>query len=209
MRLTDAGDEIRLGFVRGLCDMPPACERKKPERRVPENVGASEEMAGKKEMAAKIKACDELTRSVTKDKENLFMASKAIDKLIGELETAKKRLLERSEREMLDLVLLVVGKVIHKKVDEDRDIIVSVLRDAIKGIREKEGARVRLNPEDYRYITEVNPDFLSACEDIALERDEEIGRGGAVIETRSGTVDARLDGQLDKVRESLYDRHGF
>jgi flagellar biosynthesis/type III secretory pathway protein FliH len=36
-----------------------------------------------------------------------------------------------------------------------------------------------------------------------IEKDEEIGQGGAVIETHSGIVDARLDQQLDKIKESL------
>jgi flagellar biosynthesis/type III secretory pathway protein FliH len=62
-----------------------------------------------------------------------------------------------------------------------------------------------MNTKDYHYIMEASPDFLSKFCDIkdTLIEDEEIGRGGVVIETHSGGMDARLDQQLNRIKETL------
>ena len=121
----------------------------------------------------------------------------------------KKQILEGSEKQILDLAFLIAGKVIHKEVSTGREVILSVLRDAMKNIQEREGIRIRLNPGDYRDIIEVKPDFFEIYGDISIEKDEGIGQGGAMIETNSGSVDARLDKQLNKIMESLCDEHRF
>lgn len=220
VKLTDLREEVPAGFVRGLCGSA-ADEREEtggqPERRgkiaqAAAGEGTAEEKAEERRAAAKKaadKKADELMESIDRDKRNLSIASESVVKLIRELESMKEKLLEGSEKEILDLVFLIAEKVIHKEVNADREIILSVLRDAMKTMRGKEDVRVRMNPEDYRYITEANPDFLGSYGDIMIEKDEEIGRGGAVIETQGGAVDARLDRQLDKVRETLYDKHRF
>lgn len=139
------------------------------------------------------------------EKKKLSMAIESVTKLIKDLKILKDEFFENSEKEIIDLVFLIAKKVIHREVDIDREIIVSVLRDIIKDVRDKESIKIRLNPKDLHYIIEANPGFLSKFCDIknTLIEDEEIGRGGAVIETHSGEIDARLDRQLNKIRETL------
>ena len=126
-----------------------------------------------------------------------------------ELKVLKKDFLKDSEKEIIDLVFSIAGSVIHKEVKTDRDVILSVISDAMRTIQEKKNVSIRLNPEDYRYMTEAKSDFLDSFKDILIEKDEKIDQGGAVIKTHSGTLDARLDQQLNKIRESFHDNHEF
>ncbi len=212
VKLTDAGGEGRTGFVRGL-GAPRGDEGKKrgeASREAPEITAeeVAREMTAREADADK-RACEQLRESLDRERKHLSMASESAAKLIRELETLKEKILESSEEEILELVFLIVGKVIHKEVSVDRDIVISVLREAMRTMRGKEDVRIRMNPEDYRHITETNPDFLGSYGDITIERDEGIDRGGAVIETQSGAVDARLDRQVEKIRGALCDEHGF
>ncbi|MBW2559661.1 MAG: hypothetical protein JRE40_02275 [Deltaproteobacteria bacterium] len=221
VKLTDLQEETSTGFVRG--HYSPAEDCKVVARQTEEGpTPAEEEIVGgdiaeikaarkkaEQQEAAEKKAYEEVMEDMDLDKRNLSMALESVAKLIRELGALKEKLLERSEQEILDLVFLVAGKVIHKEVSADREVILSVLRDAMRSMRGKEDVRVRMNPEDYRYITETNPDFLGSYGEVSIEKDEEIGRGGAVVEAHSGVVDARLDQQLDKVRDGLYDEHRF
>jgi len=140
------------------------------------------------------------------EKKKSSMAIESVAKLIKDLKILKDEFFENSEKEIIDLIFLITKKVMHREVDTSREIIVSVLRDTIKNVRDKEGVKIRLNPKDYHYIMETSPDFLSKFCDIKntlIEEDEEIGRGGAVIETDSEEIDATLDHQLDKIKETL------
>ena len=222
VKLTDPQEETPIGFVRGLCDPPvDACEEveiRAEEGPAPAGEESAAEEIAQREVArtqaiekeaAERRAYAEVMEGIDLEKRSLSMASESVAKLIRELGALKEELLARSEREILDLVFLVAGKVIHKEVGTDREIVLSVLRDAMKAMRGKEDVRVRVHPEDYRYITEANPDFLGSYGEVSIEKDEEIARGGAVIEAHSGAVDARLDRQLDKVRDGLYDEYRF
>ena len=144
-------------------------------------------------------------KGIDQEKKKLSQTLESVTKLINDLKISKDEFFENSEKEIIDLVFLIAKKVIHREVDINREIIVSVLRDTIKDVRDKEGVKIRLNTKDYHYLMEASPDFLSKFCDIkdTLIEDEEIGRGGVVIETHSGGMDARLDQQLNRIKETL------
>jgi len=150
---------------------------------------------------------DGLKKGVDQKKQELSHAFESVAKLSKEFEDLKESILEGSERQILDLAILIAGKVVHKEVTTDREVIVSVLKEAMKNIQESESACICLNPKDYDHIAEATPDFLNSYGNTSIKKDEEVGRGGAVIETNSGSVDARLDKQLIKIMESLCDVH--
>ncbi|RZB34907.1 MAG: flagellar assembly protein FliH [Desulfobacteraceae bacterium Eth-SRB1] len=198
-------------FVRGICHIP-ANEAGFNVRGNNLDIGSEIEEPGEQieeriKIAAK-EAYDRgfskgLTQGIERGGKKLSLAVESVAKLIRELKILKEELLKSSEKKIIDLVFLIAGKVIHKEVSTGREVVMSVLSDAMRNMQERDGISIRLNPEDHRYITEAKPDFLDSFGDILIENDEKIGQGGAVIKTDSVTLDARLDQQLDKIRESL------
>jgi len=191
VKLTNLQEETPNGFVRGIGVPPPADERDENVQEVRERVEVSREEAARKERlerksAAEKKAYDDLVASLERDRRHLSAASESVAKLLREVESFREKLMAGAEREILDLAFLIAGKVIHKEVDIDREIILSVLRDAMRAMRGRDDVRIRMNPEDYRHITETNPDFLGSYGDIMIERDETIGRGGRFSRRNAG-----------------------
>jgi flagellar assembly protein FliH len=142
----------------------------------------------------------------TREKQELSRSLASVEKLITTLKTLKTELLERFEADILSLSMAIAEKVIHKEVSINGDVIVAVLKDTIRHIKDKEGLRIRLNPDDYKYITEIKPEFLNNYPDmnnVRFEVDGQIQRGGAVVETNFGEMDAQLDHQLQRIKESL------
>jgi len=197
-------------FIRGICHVP-ANEADFNARETDMNIGPEIEKPGKQvEERIKIAEKEAYGRGFSKGQtegiergKKLSLAVESVAKLIRELKILKEELLKSSEKKIIDLVFLIAGKVIHKEVSTDRAVALSVLSDAMRNMQERDGISICLNPEDHRYITEVKPDFLDSFGNILIEKDEKIGQGGAVIKTHSGILDARLDQQLDKIRESL------
>ena len=140
------------------------------------------------------------------EKKKLSQAAEALANAMKELDRLKKEILEGNEEKILNLIFSVTEKVIHQEVITNKDFVYDVLKSAIKQVIDKEGIKVRLNPEDYRYILEINPGIIDSFDDIrnmSVVEDNSIGRGGVVIETSSGEVDARLDQQLHEVRKAI------
>jgi flagellar assembly protein FliH len=130
----------------------------------------------------------------------------AMGALIDELSGLKKTILEAAEDQVLKLVLAVTKKVIHMEVQTNREIIRNVLTAAMRNIVDRENMKVRVNPQDFQYLMEIKPDFLQnfdGIKNIVFDEDASIPRGGVVIDTMFGEVDARLDHQYDEIESSL------
>jgi flagellar assembly protein FliH len=130
----------------------------------------------------------------------------AVTDLMRELTQLRQTIMDKSEREILDLAFAIAAKVIHQEVKRDDAIVASVLREAVKSVTDRDGMKVRLNPQDYRYIALIKEDFLremDGVKNIVFEEDPAIKRGGVVVETIFGEVDARLEQQFHEIKVGL------
>jgi flagellar assembly protein FliH len=75
---------------------------------------------------------------------------------------------------------------------------------------DRENMKVRVHPQDFQYMLEIKSDFLQSFDgikNIVFEEDMSILRGGAIIETMFGEVDARLDHQYNEIKSSMTTSH--
>ena len=147
-----------------------------------------------------------LSKGKELQKDETFQTIQALNSLIHEISELKTHILETAEEQILQLVLAVAEKVIHMEVKMNRDVIQSVLKSAIKSIVDRENMKIRVHPLDFQYMMEIKPDFLQnfdGIRNIVFEEDASILRGGAIIETLFGEVDARLDHQYEEIKSSV------
>lgn len=133
-------------------------------------------------------------------------ALQAMAGIVKESSTLKKSILENAEQQIIQLSLAIAERVIHLEVTTNREVIRGVLKEAIKNISDRENMKIRVHPQDYHYMLEIKSDFLQGFDgvkNIVFEEDEAILRGGAIIETLCGEVDARLDQQYNEIKKTL------
>jgi flagellar assembly protein FliH len=126
----------------------------------------------------------------------------AMASVVKETSKLKKSILENEERQIIQLSLAIAEKVIHSEVMTNREVIRGVLKEAIKNISDRENMKIRVHPQDFHFMLEIKSDFLQGFDgikNIVFEEDESIMRGGAIIETLCGEVDARLDQQYNQI----------
>jgi len=147
-----------------------------------------------------------MKRGAAQQKQELAKLVNTLSGLIGELTREKKEFLRRMETEVLNLAFAIAEKVLNHEIATDKDAICKVLGGALKKVVDQEGIRIRVNPDDNRYLTERKADIfpgLEGIKDVMLEEDATIGRGSVVIDTAFGEVDARLDQQLSELKAAL------
>jgi flagellar assembly protein FliH len=130
----------------------------------------------------------------------------ALDELMKGFDRVKKDVLEKAEGQILDLAFSITEKIIHQEVLTNRNVIQGVLREAISNILDRDGIKVRLNPQDYTYMMEMKHNFLQGLDGVknmVFEEDPSIKRGGALLETSFGEVDARLNQQFSEIKTAL------
>jgi flagellar assembly protein FliH len=121
------------------------------------------------------------------------------------VEQLRETFYDQAEPEIIKLVLSIAEKVIGKLAEEHANVIRNVVHQALeRAIGDR--ITVRLNPEDYKTIMESEHEFkdiLDRTRRLMFREDEEISKGGCVVETEVGTIDARLETQLEAIRKAL------
>ncbi len=109
-------------------------------------------------------------------------------------------------RTWVELALAIAKTVVCHEIHTNRSVVVNVIREALKNVVDLEHVKIRINPVDLALINGkedqlLNPD--GEIEKISFEEDDTIQRGGCVIETNFGDIDARIERQLRVVEETL------
>lgn len=112
------------------------------------------------------------------------------------------------EPELLRLVRYIAERVLNREVQGDIGIVRNTIRAALKNVLDREHTAVHVNPEDLQALAGEGIDIaaeLGKFERLELVPDDTVGRGGCTVESRTLTVDARLDTQLERIFEALMD----
>ncbi len=121
-----------------------------------------------------------------------------------DLEKQRHRLLLDVEEEIVNLSLSIAKKIVSHELDIQPEKVLSMVRYAIGECR-AEGKRVlKVSPQDYDKVTNNKNtlcDSSNQGKELVIEKDERLSKGDCVIETDTGLVDAKIDTQLQIIRE--------
>ncbi len=127
---------------------------------------------------------------------------------LDELKELRRTILTGSEREVVRLSLEIARKVVKREVAVDEELILALVKVALSRLADQTLITVRLNPKDCQSIlnhrpTPANRDSLA--EGIRLLEDPMITRGGCLIETESGVIDARVEEQFREIEKGFFE----
>lgn len=111
---------------------------------------------------------------------------------------------DRLERHAVDLGLYLAEKVLGGAIAVDPELVLEAVRGALRGIVERERVTVLVHPEDLELVRNSMDDVrasLGGIEHCEVQAERRVSRGGAVVRTPEGDVDARAETKLVRARE--------
>jgi flagellar assembly protein FliH len=152
------------------------------------------------------------------EKAGMAIAEKQFEALIKkyaeaivEIGRLRPALYAQVEREVVRLALEVAKKIVHREVHADREIVQTLIRVALSHVAVKSAATVRLHPADYEFVLEHRAASTRPGEsgrEVTLVADKSIERGGCLVETECGDVDARIDEEFREVERTFFSNEG-
>jgi hypothetical protein len=125
---------------------------------------------------------------------------------IMEIGRLRSSLYAQVEREVVKLSVEVAKKIVHRELQADPDIIQTLVRVALSHVAEKSAVTVHLSPLDYNYLLEQRAELSQAeGRDISLLADKSIERGGCLIQTECGDIDARVEEKFREVEHAFFE----
>jgi type III secretion protein L len=125
--------------------------------------------------------------------------------LVAKFEALKEEFYTKAEPEIISLVMEIAEKVIGRMVQEHREAIVSIVRQAIDSAL-GDRMTVRINPADYKKVQPKIKELqegLDKARRLVFKEDDTISAGGCVVESEVGMIDAQLETQLRAIRKAL------
>ncbi|MDR3160414.1 MAG: flagellar assembly protein FliH [Spirochaetaceae bacterium] len=136
-----------------------------------------------------------------------------VDRLIQRTRTALERaqdkrmeILETTEQQLIDLVLLISRKVIKVLSENQRNVVISNVVHALRKLKGRGTVIIRVNLVDVKLTTEHTQRFIQLLEggsSIQVLEDSTVDPGGCIIETDFGEIDARISSQLAELESKI------
>lgn len=110
------------------------------------------------------------------------------------------------EPKLMQLVYSCAEKIIIRELKENKDTVLAMIREALREISGS-SITIRVHPQDYKLVKERESELLQALDalsTVTVKEDPAIKeRGGCVIESPIGTIDAQLSTQLAAIKKAL------
>lgn len=118
--------------------------------------------------------------------------------------------LEDLSAQVAELAAGITAKIIHRHIAADDRIVLDVVSEALGRLSDINRLRVAINPADKPMLTEHQQELLaqvSGLDGLEIVTDADIERGGCLLDSDQGEVDARLSSQLELIwkRVSAHD----
>ncbi|CAN2041985.1 flagellar assembly protein FliH [Candidatus Magnetomoraceae bacterium gMMP-15] len=141
---------------------------------------------------------------------NIDEQFKNVEGILTEIINYKDNFAKTYEKEIIDLIRRIAEKIVHVHVKLDNEVVMENIFEAFAIIAERTEVKVSINPKNMDYVNENRPEFFSrvkGLKSVTIESDPSITKGGCLMETIFGEVDASIESQLKiicQALESLY-----
>jgi len=128
------------------------------------------------------------------------------NQILAKTEERAATLTKSWEENMVRLSVRVAEKIIGEQIKLQPESIVSMVSEALKGARPARRLAIQVNQEDVPYVrAQIDrlKDSASLGSQIEVVPSANLRRGGCVIDSELGIVDARLETQLKCLEEVL------
>ena len=110
------------------------------------------------------------------------------------------------EPQLLSLLKTALYVLIQRETSLSPEVLKTSLRQALSHVVEQTRVKIRLNPADLEFLEDIIVDIrdeFSKLKDFEIVPDAEISRGGCLLETDFGLVDATLERKWREIWQKI------
>ncbi|MBQ5999000.1 MAG: flagellar assembly protein FliH [Treponema sp.] len=129
-----------------------------------------------------------------------------LHKMIESIMVRREEILKETEQQIVELVILISRKVVKVISETQKTTIMSNVLAALKKVRARGSVILRVNVEDLKLTSANAGEFVKRIENvegITVMEDSTVDKGGCIVETDFGAIDARISSQLGELENKI------
>lgn len=118
----------------------------------------------------------------------------------------REEILNETEYQIVELVVLMARKVVKIISENQKTVIMNNVLQALKKVKGRGDVTIRVNLADIKLTTDHVHDFIErveAVKGITVMEDSTVEKGGCIVETDFGAIDARISSQLTELEQKI------
>ncbi|HAH63619.1 MAG TPA: flagellar assembly protein FliH [Treponema sp.] len=127
-------------------------------------------------------------------------------KMLDSVMQRREEILRDTETQIVELVILMTRKVVKIISENQKSVIMSNVLAALKKVKGRGDVTLRVNLDDVKLTTEHIDEFIKRVENIkgiTVVEDSSVEKGGCIVETDFGAIDARISSQLTELENKV------
>ncbi len=144
--------------------------------------------------------------AVAAAQENVARLSAALSAGLAEFEQRKHHLLATAESGLIELALAVARRVCKIQSERSTEPARANARTLLDMVKHVEDLELHVHPAELQTLQDVAADFVQSTgrqQHVTLVADPAVTRGGCVLRTRAGLIDASVESQLERIAAAL------
>ncbi len=129
-----------------------------------------------------------------------------LDAFLQACETAKVSIFQQNEKFVIDTIFQVARMIVLTEIKTDRDYVIRLTKELIEKMGTKENVSILISSADLESATRIQEGLeraIGALQNLQIEASDRVAQGGCIVETQWNTIDARIETQLERIRENL------
>jgi flagellar assembly protein FliH len=129
-----------------------------------------------------------------------------LQRIISAAIERRNLIIEEAETQVINLVLLIAKKVIKVISENQKNVVINNVVQALRKLKSRGEVVIRVNLADQELTSAHIGDFMKMVENvksITVLEDSSVDRGGCILETDFGQIDARISSQLSEIEERI------
>ena len=131
-------------------------------------------------------------------------AVQALAEALVQAQAERDRVTDEMEEAAVGLALQIADKALTGAITAQPERVVDVVRGALRCMVERERVTILVHPEDLEIVREAVDGLirqLGGMDHVDVQEERRVNRGGAIVRSSTGEVDARLQTKLDRARD--------
>jgi flagellar assembly protein FliH len=123
---------------------------------------------------------------------------------VAQLVAFRARVRQQMEADLVRLSIAIARRIVYREIHIDPEALLGIVKAAIDKIETRELLRIRVAATDFALLERPLRDLLAPLRAEAVA-DASLPRGGVVVETTRGELDASVETQLAEIDRGLTD----
>ena len=130
--------------------------------------------------------------------------SATLARSIDEITGMRQRFRHEAEEDIVALAIAIARRVLHRELTISPDVLLGIAKAALEKIDMREVHRVRMHPDSAPLLLE-NLEKIGLPRRVEVIADPALERGGVLVDTTRGTLDASIETQLAEIERGFAD----